>query len=447
MIQITDMLHKRALNHKIWYLAWPMIIANISVPLVGLVDTAILGHLENAVYLASVAVGSSVLSFLYWGFGFLRMGTTGLAAQAYGAREHDQSRLIIVQSMLLGAGLGLLIVLFSPLLLKLGLHWIAPPKGAYEYALSYSSIRIFSAPAVLVNYGIIGWLIGRQNTRWPLLITLFCNGLNLILDCALIIGLGMKSEGAALATLIAEYSGCAMGIWVIRKQLMGTPGHLERSRLWHWPEYRELIMVNRHLFVRTLILLGSFAFFTAQGAQQGDIVLAANTLIMQLLLLTSFGLDGFAHAAESLVGDAAGQRNRALFFDTCRQCALWSVATALIYTICFLLLGESLLGLLTSIDQVKNQAALYLPWLIFLPMLAVWSYLLDGIFIGTTQTQAMQTTMLFSALFVYLPCWYFTRSWGNHGLWFAFVAFNLARGVSLGWYFYRFQHPWRWWRN
>ncbi len=434
------------LNHKIWRLAWPMIISNLSVPMLGLVDTAILGHLESAHYLAAVAVGGSILAFLYWGFGFLRMGTTGLTAQAFGAEDHLQSRLVAGQSILLGLAIGTVIVFLSPLLLSLGLSLVVPPAGTYDLALQYAQIRIFSAPAVLVNYAIIGWFIGQQNTRWPLIITVFTNLLNVGLDFLLIMGLDMKSEGAAIATLIAEYSGCGLALFLLRKALLKQPGEtVAVSQLTYWPDYRRLLMVNRHLFVRTLVLLASFAFFTAQGSKQGDIVLAANTLIMNLLLLTSFGLDGFAHAAEALTGDAVGKRDRKRFLATCKQCACWSLLTAGLFTLLFVIAGNQLIALLTSIHAVQAQATLYLPWLLLLPITAVWSYLLDGIFIGATQTSAMQTTMLLSVLLVYLPCWYLTRHWGNHGLWFAFIAFNLARGLSLGACFYRINRQQRWW--
>ncbi len=436
----------RDLDHKIWRLAWPMIISNLSVPMLGLVDTAILGHLENAQYLAAVAVGGSILAFLYWGFGFLRMGTTGLTAQAFGAEDYHRSRLIAGQSMLLGLGIGLTIVFLSPFLLMLGLSLVVPPAGSYDLALNYAQIRIFSAPAVLINYAIIGWFIGQQNTRWPLIITLFTNALNVGLDFLLIIGLDMKSEGAAIATLIAEYSGCGLALLLLSRAMTRQQGaSVSRAQLLHWPDYRQLLVVNRHLFIRTLVLLASFAFFTAQGSKQGDIVLAANTIIMNLLLLTSFGLDGFAHAAEALTGDAVGKRDPHQFLATCKQCAIWSLITAGLFTGLFLLAGTQLVSLLTSISAVQLEAYRYLPWLLVLPITAVWSYLLDGIFIGATQTASMQSSMLLSALLVYLPCWYFSQHWGNHGLWFSFIAFNLARGLSLAIVFYRYNRQQSWW--
>ena len=422
-----------------------MIISNLSIPMLGLFDTAILGHLENAVYLAAVAVGSTILSLLYWGFGFLRMGTTGITAQARGANNHDQSHLILAQSMLLGLCLGLLVLCISPWALQYGLLLIGPPAGAAQLAFDYSQIRIFSAPVVLINYAIIGWLIGRQNTRWPLILVLFTNGINILLDLVFIIGLKMNCAGAAYATLIAEYCGCGLGLWMVQRLLRKDPGQLHFQRLWRWQNYHQLLLINRHLFVRTLTLLSCLAFFTAQGSRQGDVVLAANTIIMNLLLLTSFGLDGFAHAAEALVGNAVGKRNHTEFINICYTCGIWSLAAAIVFSLFYWVLGPVLILGLTSIEEVRLQASLYLPWLLVLPLVAIWSYLLDGIFIGATQTAAMQTTMLLSAGLVYLPCWYFTQSWGNHGLWFAFISFNAARGLSLAMYFHRYNQRQCWW--
>jgi MATE family multidrug resistance protein len=432
-------------SHKIWHLAWPMIISNLSVPLIGLVDTAILGHLENAHYLAAVAVGSSILSFLYWGFGFLRMGTTGLAAQAFGARQHDQNRQILGQSIILGCATGLIIIVLSPLLLKLGFYLIAPPAGAEALASRYASIRVFSAPAVLINYAIIGWLIGQQNTRWPLLITLFTSLLNVFFDCLLVIGLDMKSEGAAIATLIAEYGGCGLALVALKQTLKKIPGTLDTRPLYQWRNYYQLINLNSHLFIRTFVLLGCLSFFTAQGATYGGSLLAANTILMNLLLLASFGLDGFAHAAEALTGDAIGKRQASTFNQVCLSCAKWSLITAGLFSLFFALLGEQLIAAMTSLPSVQTEAKTYLPWLIALPLVSVWSYLLDGIFIGATQTRAMRNTMLLSAVLIYLPCWLLTQQWQNHGLWFAFICFNAARGISLGWLFFRYQQQRLWW--
>lgn len=432
------------IHNKIWSLAWPMILSNLSVPLLGLVDAAILGHLDSPRYLAAVAVGGSLLSFLYWGFGFLRMGTTGLAAQAFGAKRHEHNGLIIFQAMVLGGVIGLLLVLLSPILIKLGLFLIAPPPEAYDLALSYSSIRLFSAPAVLINFAIIGWLIGQQKTRWPMLIAISTNCLNILLDFLLIMGLDMGSNGAALATLIAEYAGCGLALWVLNKELRLIPGSLNPAALKRLSDYKALLLINRHLFVRTILLLTSFAFFTAQGAQQGEAVLAANSLLMQLLMLTAFGLDGIAHATEALVGDSIGQRNQDLFLATCKACWQWSALIAIAYSFSFWLLEDILIGLLTSLPTVAEQAHNHYPWLAILPLIAVWSYLLDGIFIGATQGRAMQTSMLISVVLVYFPLWYVLQPLGNHGLWLAFCGLNATRAVTLGFYFHKLTKQQHW---
>jgi MATE family multidrug resistance protein len=227
--------------------------------------------------------------------------------------------------------------------------------------------------------------------------------------------------------------------------LVTSQGRIPRKRLWQRQDYQQLMLVNRHLFVRTLVLLACLAFFTSQGAQQSEVILAANTLIMNLLLLTAFGLDGFAHAAEALVGETVGKKNYSQFKATCLHCAYWSLATASLFSLLFVAFGPLILQLLTSISEVQREAASYLPWLFVLPLVAVWSYLLDGIFIGATRTRAMQNTMLLAAGLVYLPCWYFTLDWGNHGLWFAFLALNTARGLGLGVYFYYYSRNRLWW--
>lgn len=423
-----------------------MIVANISVPLLGIVDTAILGHLPNAQYLAAVAVGSSVLAFIYWGFGFLRMGTTGLTAQAFGGNRQRQQALIIFQSICLAAAIGLAVIALSPALIGLGLSWVTPPAGAESLAQQYLGIRIFSAPAVMINYAIIGWLIGRQQTRITLLVTVFTNALNIVLDVVLVIGLGLNSKGAALATLIAEYGGCLLALSLLWRQIRAFPNATISLRdLLCWRDYQHLLRVNRHLFVRTIALLASFAFFTAQGAAQGETTLAANALLLQLLLLVAFGLDGFAHAAEALVGDAVGKQQPTLFNRVCGSCARWSLATAGAFTLLYLALGPTIIDAMTSIDAVRQQATEHLPWLILLPLVAVASYLLDGIFIGATRTAAMQTTMLMAAGLVYLPSWYLTRDWGNHGLWLAFLLFNGARGLFLGIAFGLYNRNRSWW--
>lgn len=434
-------------SRRVWQLAWPLILTSISVPLLGLVDTAILGHLDRPDYLAAVALGTSLLAFFYWGFGFLRMGTTGLTAQAWGAGKAAQCQLVGQQSLLLGLALGLLAIAASTVLLPWGLQVMQAPPGLQPLSLEYMQIRIFSAPAVLMNYAIIGWFIGRQQTRLPLLITVVTNSLNIVLDLWLIIGLGLNSAGAAIATLIAEYCGLILALLLMWRQQRLSGITADWLALGKLSAYRQLLKVNRHLFFRTIALLACFAFFTSRGAGFGETTLAANQILLQLLFAVSFGLDGFAHAAEASVGDSIGARRRADFYAYCRACLYWSIAVAIGYSLFYALAQQGLLSLLTSLVPVQTEANRYFGWIILLPLLAVWSYLLDGIFIGATQTRAMLVSMLISALLVYLPVWWFSRDWGNHGLWLAFSLFHLSRGVTLALWFLHYSQQQRWFEH
>ncbi len=421
----------KPINHKIWGIAWPAILSNISIPLLGLVDAAILGHLDSTQYLGAVAIGGALLSFLYWGFSFLRMGTTGLVAKAMGAGKEREAFLVLAQSGILAIALAVMVVLLHPLWLGLGFILMATHADITSLADSYASIRISSAPAVLLTYAIVGWFIGRQNTRWPMLIVVLTNAVNIALDFLFIIELQMFSDGAAIATVIAEYLGCAVALYGVWRNRPAAPGPEFYARLKSWPAYQRLLRSNADLFVRTMCLLFSFAFFTAMGDKLGSDVLAANALMMQLVLMAAYGMDGFAFAAEALSGNRLGARDLPGFYQAVRYCSFWCGVTALIMSLFFLLFHSQLFALMTSIDPVRELLGEYVPWLILLPLVAAPSYLLDGVFIGSAETRYMMLTMLFSVFLVYLPLWFLTRSLGSHGLWFAFCMFNAARGLSL----------------
>ncbi len=425
-----------SLNRKIWGIAWPAILSNISVPLLGLVDAAILGHLNNPRYLGAVAIGGALLSFLYWGFGFLRMGTTGLVARAMGAGRPGQAATVMIQSALLALALAIAVVLLHPLWLRLGFALMAPRPDLTSLAASYVSIRIYSAPAVLVTYTVVGWFIGRQDTRWPMAILIATNSVNIGLDFLFIVGLGLNSDGAALATLMSEYLGCGIALWAAWRQPDARPGPGITARIREVRAYTQLLRNNRHLFVRTVCLLFAFAFFTAAGDKLGADVLAANTLLIQLLLLSSYALDGFAYAAEGLAGHRLGAGDLQGFYRAVRHCALWCLLAGGLVSLCFGLLQRPLVYTLSDIPTVRELMQAHYPWLVALPLIAAPSYLLDGVFIGGAETRPMMLTMLISTLCVYLPLWYLTQAWGNHGLWFAFTAFNASRGITL-YYCYR----------
>ncbi len=417
-------------DRRLWRLAWPLMLTNLTVPLLGLADTAVLGHLEDPKYLGAVAVGANLFSLLYWSFGFMRMGTTGLAAQAYGRRDIDGQTALLLRSLLLAIAIALILIAFQTPLIRIGLALMNPGPEITALAAEYAAIRIWSAPAVLCQYTLVGWLIGSQLTRGPMVMLIAANSINIVLDVAFVTALGWNSRGVAMATVAAEYFATGLGLWLVWQRLPGHSASLKQL-VGTLADYLALIQVNRFLMVRTVTLLLVLAFFTAQGARQGEVILAANAVLLTFLLVISNGLDGFANAAEALVGQAVGLRSRQRFTVICRTAARWSLIGALLLTVLFVVGGHWLIGLLTSIDEVRGSARDYLPWLWTLPLAAVWGYLFDGIFIGATRTRDMQNTMLFSALAVFLPAWWLTTGWGNHGLWFALIMLMVARAATM----------------
>lgn len=421
-----------------------MMITNLSIPLLGAVDTAILGHLPSPVYLAAATLGASILTLLYWSFGFLRMGTTSLVARAMGRGDGDSSRLVLAQSALLAIAIGLVLITLQGLLLPLALHWMKPSPEVASLAQSYGQIRLLSAPASLLNYALVGWFIGQQDTRRPLLILLFTNLLNIILDAWFVLGLHLNSDGAAWGSVVAEYSGLALGLWLLRRKLTQVGGRLPRNQLREPRRYLELLRVNRHLFVRTLCLLLVFAFFAAQGARMGDQILAANAILLQFLLLTSHALDGFAHAAEALSGRAIGAARLNHFYFICRASTRWALLLAGLISLLFVVGQPWLLPLFTELESVLAIANGHYFWVWLLPLVGVWAYQLDGIFLGAGKTRAMQYAMLVSAGLIFLPLWWLLRPWGNQGLWLAFTIFNGSRALLLGALFYIYHRRGLW---
>lgn len=427
----------KALHRNIWSLAWPMMLSNITVPLLGLVDTAVIGHLPSPHYLGAVAVGGMIFSILYWAFGFLRMGTTGLVAQASGRDDGTTVRTLLAQSLILALLIGIALILLRNPLIELALTLMDPAPDVLAEARTYSAIRAFGAPAALCNYALLGWFVGNRNTRIPLVLLTFANLLNMLLDLLFVYGFGMHADGVALGSAIAEWSSLLLGLWFTRRLLRSIPGQWMVEPLRRLKAYGAMIRVNRYLFVRTVTLLLTFAFFTAQGAKQGTDILSANAVLLNFLMLISNALDGFAHATEALSGRTLGKRRLDEFYRTLVSAGIWSLVSALILTLVFALGGNLIISLLTGIDSVREEAARYLPWLVALPLIGIWSFLLDGVFIGTTQVRAMQNTMLFSVLCVFVPIWWLTQPLANHGLWIAFLSFFAARGVTGGYAFWR----------
>lgn len=421
-------------------------LTNLTVPLLGLVDTAVLGHLESPEYLGAVAVGANLFSILYWTFGFMRMGTTGLAAQAWGKRDSFSQVALLLRSVMLAVGIGLLLILCHQPLIRIGLELMNPSPGVTELAAEYAAIRIWSAPAVLCQYTLVGWLIGTQFARGPMIMLIVANGLNIVLDVFFVTVLGWNSRGVAIATVIAEYGAAIIGFMIVL-QRMPDGQKLTRTLFGTLADYLAILQVNRYIMVRTIALLLVLAFFTAQGARQGDTILAANAVLITFLLLISNALDGFANAAEALIGESVGKNSKRRFLVVFRCALRWSLWGSLLLTILFVAGGRGLIALLTGIEEVRTTAWQYLPWLWLLPFASVWGFLFDGIFIGATRTREMQNTMLFSALGVFAPVWWLTTSWGNHGLWFSLICLMLARAASMGWLCWSHTRNDRWFSN
>jgi len=419
-------------------LAAPMILSNVTVPLLGLVDTAVMGHLDDARYLAAVAVGATIFSFLFMGLNFLRMGTTGLAAQARGAGDGDRTRAVLAQALLIALSVaGLLLAIQRPVG-QLAMWLIAPETPVIEPAWTYYSVRIWAAPAVLANFALVGWFIGMQNTRAPLYLMLVTNLVNIGLSLLLVVGLGYRTGGVAAASVVAEFTGLGFGVWLVRRELAILGGRLERRQVLDPARLRQVFSVNGNLFVRTLSLMFVFGFITAQGARQGTAILAANAILLQFQYFMAYALDGFAHAAEALVGRALGERNRRGFREAVRLSLIWSAAVALVFAVAYLAGGRGIVGLLTGQAALRELTFQFLPWMIASPLISFWSFLFDGVFVGATWAREMRNTMVLSVLGAFLPVFYLGQAagLGNHGLWFAFLVFMAARALTMG-YVYR----------
>ena len=421
-----------AVNHRrIWQLAWPMIISNLTIPLVGIVDTAVVGHLEHAHYIGAVAVGSLIFAFLFWGFGFLRMATTGLTAQAVGANDTAAQIQALSHAIMLALVIASLLLIFQPFIAEIAFYLMAASPDVSSAAKSYFDIRIWSAPAVLVNYVLIGWLIGLGLTRSVLLIVVGINVTNIVFSVLLVYSFGLAVDGVAMASVIAEYVGLVLALIYLFRQPI-TLHYIQQY--WQWIPDWQLIKLHSDIFIRTLCLLFCFAFFTAQGARQGDTILAANAVLLHFLTLMAFFLDGFANAVEVMTGQAIGAKSRRNLVKAIQLTTVWAFIVALAISLIYYGFGHFIILLMTDLPDIITVAEQYMFWLIIAPLIGVWSYLLDGIFIGATRSREMRNTMLFSSFICYLPAWYFLQGLDNHGLWLALLIFLFARAISLGYY-------------
>lgn len=426
------------MNRKILQLAIPSIVSNITVPLLGLVDVAIVGHLGSASYIGAIAVGGMLFNMIYWIFGFLRMGTSGMTAQAYGKRDLTE----VVRTLLRAVGVGLLIslglwILQSPIL-RGAFVLIDATEEMKRWASLYFNICIWGAPAVLGLYGFAGWFVGMQNSRFPMFIAITQNIVNIAASLCFVFVLGMKVEGVALGTLIAQYAGLLMAFALWLKYYGRLKAYIDWDGLWGGEAMRRFFSVNSDIFFRTLCLVAVTTFFTSTGARQGDVILAVNTLLMQLFTLFSYIMDGFAYAGEALAGRFIGAKNDVGLRRCIRLLFLWGIGLSLSFTILYAFLGRDFLGLLTNDTSVIEASGDYFYWVLAIPLCGFSAFLWDGIFIGATATRQMLCSMLVASATFFIIYYLFYQSMGNHALWMAFLGYLSLRG-GMQWILWRYR--------
>ena len=421
-------------NRSILAIAVPVMLSNVSTPLIGIVDTGVVGRIPDPAYIGAVAVGALIFTFVFWAFGFLRMGTTGLTAQALGAEDNDEIIAGLGRALLVAliAGLGLIALQWP--IREIAFRWIGSSPQVEELARGYFNIRIWAAPATLANYALLGWFVGLGRTRTGLLLQLVLNLTNMALDALFVLGLGWGVEGVATGTVIAEMIAVIAGLFIASRHTHHFGGRFCFQRILQIDRLRRTLIVNGDIMIRSLALIFVFVWFMARGARQGDVILAANAVLMHFISTGAFFLDGLAFATEALVGRAIGAKNSESLSRSVRLTTLWAAATAVVISATILTLGPVFADMLSVDPEVRSTVRIYLFWAAGSPLLGVWAFQLDGIFIGATLSAEMRNAMLVS-LAIFLVAWWTLQPYGNHGLWAALYANYCARTVTL-WYYY-----------
>ena len=415
-------------NKEILDIALPSIISNITVPLLGLIDVAIVGHLGSASYIGAIAVGSMIFNIIYWLFGFLRMGTSGMTSQAFGANDSQETARLLVRSCGVGLIAATMLILMQYPIKELSFILIQTTSEIYELTSRYFNICIWGAPAVLGLYSISGWFIGMQNSRYPMYVAITQNIVNILASLLFVYGYGMKIEGVAFGTLIAQYAGFIMACLLWKHQYGTLLPHLHLKALTNRQAMSKFFQINRDIFFRTLCLIAVTTYFTSAGAKQGDIILAVNTLLMQLFTVYSYFMDGFAYAGEALTGKYIGAEQHDGLRKMIKRLFQWGIGIALAFTLIYAFSGEIFLQLLTNDQSVILASKEYFFWAILIPIAGYSAFLMDGIFIGATRTRYMLWGML-AASFAFFMIYLGLKEMGNHALWGAFIIYLSIRGI------------------
>ncbi|SLN73677.1 DNA-damage-inducible protein F [Roseivivax jejudonensis] len=428
---MTDIAAPRDVTHaRVLRIALPIVLSNATIPILGAVDTAVVGQMGQAAPIGAVGVGAVILSAIYWVFGFLRMGTTGLAAQAEGEGNRAEVAAILTRVLIIGLGGGAAVIVVQPLLFA-GAFLISPASAEVEaLARSYMGIRIWSAPAAIAIYGIIGWLIARERTAAVLVLQVWMNGVNVILDLWFVLGLGWGVDGVAFATFLAEWSGLAMGLWLCRAAFR-APGWRDRARVLDRAKLVRMAKVNSDILVRSLLLQSIFLSFILIASDFGDVTLAATQVLVQFLQITAHGLDGFAFAAEAMVGQALGARAVATVRRAALLSSLWGLVLCGLLSASFWAIGPWLIDVMADVPEVQAEGRVYLPWIVAVPVMGLAAWMLDGVFIGATRTADMRNMMILSAAGYYAALLVLVPAFGMHGLWAAMHASFVLRALTL----------------
>lgn len=417
-------------DRQILRIALPSIVSNITVPLLGLVDVAITGHLGSSAYLGAIAVGGMLINVIYWLFAFLRMGTSGMTSQAFGARDLTETVCVLLRSVLVAVGIAAVILCLQVPVRELALSVVAPSDEVLACARVYYNICIWGAPAALMLFALMGWYVGMQNSKIPMLVAIVQNVANIVASFVLVYGCQMKIEGVALGTLVAQYIGLIVAFVLLFRYY----SRLRKYLLWQFvltkAAFLRLFQLNRDIFLRTCCLILVHFFFVSVGAKLGDTELAVNTILMQLFTLYSYIMDGFAFACEAMVGKAIGAKNRMIYDDTIRHLFRWGWALVALFTLAYLLFGNAFLSLLTDDTSVLQAIRVYQPWTLLLPLCGMAAFIWDGVYIGATATKGMLISMAAGMCVFFFLYFLLVPSFANHGLWISFLCYLSVRGLT-----------------
>ena len=424
-------------NRQILRIAIPSIISNITVPLLGLIDVTIVGHLGSAAYIGAIAVGGMLFSMIYWIFGFLRMGTGGLTAQAYGAKNQPEMARILMRSVIISLLLAAALIILQYPIRMAAFTIIDASAEVQRLATQYFHICILGAPATLALYSFNGWFIGMQNSRYPMYIAITQNIVNIAASLLFVLGMHMKVDGVALGTLIAQYSGFVMAVLLWLSHYSPLRIHMKRNGLFDTEAMRRFFTVNRDIFLRTICLVAVTTFFTSTGAAYGDVVLAVNTLLMQLFTLFSYIMDGFAYAGEALTGKCIGERNSTHLRSTVLLLFKWGIGLSAVFTLLYGIGGQGFLSLLTDDSTVISASSEYFYWVLAIPIAGFSAFLLDGICIGATATRIMLKAMIVASVSFFLVYFGARSVLCNHALWIGFIVYLSLRGIMQAYWLRR----------